>query len=466
MSCGADTTANDLLENLIAGKSFNIPNVELDSDRLKLPHDGNSPLYGAIRRLGNEDLTERVVGGNGAFDALAAGVAAQLKAEYSSNRITGAEYSKTFVALMESTIQAATQFVLGKDAAYWAAQKAQIEAITAVVRLDQARMELARTRYEALTAEADYALTKIKLANEDVNYCLNKYRLEYALPAEVAATNSQKEGQDIENSIKTFNLTTLLPKQAENATLDNLGKETANAAASYNLTSILPKQAEGLTLGNAGKTIENNTATFNLATMLPKQAEILESQRLNQVAETSITQFRLTDILPKEKDKLIAETSRIIVDGDIATYNLGNILPLQKDTALYQLQQMLPSQKGLIDKQTAGHEIANLTATYNKDVVLPGQVALVKEQMETQRAQTTDNRTDGLGVTGYVGKQKDLYSQQITSFKNDAQIKAGRLFADGWMTQKTMDEEALTPGAFQQGSVDTVLQGIRTQVGL
>ena len=69
-------------------------------------------------------------------------------------------------------------------------------------------------------------------------------------------------------------------------------------------------------------------------------------------------------------------------------------------------------------------------------------------------------------MVGYVGRQKDLYSQQIDSYKRDAEIKAAKLMADGWMTQKTIDEAALTPSSFQQNMVDAVLQHVKQNNGL
>lgn len=58
MSCGADTSANTLMQNLLAGKDFTVPNVELNSDNLKLPQGANSEMYASILRLNISDLTQ------------------------------------------------------------------------------------------------------------------------------------------------------------------------------------------------------------------------------------------------------------------------------------------------------------------------------------------------------------------------------------------------------------------------
>lgn len=91
---------------------------------------------------------------------------------------------------------------------------------------------------------------------------------------------------------------------------------------------------------------------------------------------------------------------------------------------------------------------------------------LILEQVETARAQTLDTRTDGTTpVTGVLGKQKDLYNQQITSYQRDAEVKAAKLFTDAWITQKTLDEGLVAPNGFTNSSVDLVLTKIKTENG-
>ena len=105
-------------------------------------------------------------------------------------------------------------------------------------------------------------------------------------------------------------------------------------------------------------------------------------------------------------------------------------------------------------------------AKYNLENTLPQQKLLLGEQTEAARAQTMNTRTDGSTVTGSIGKQKDLYTQQITSYQRDAENKAAKFFLDGWVTQKTMDEGLVAPSALQNSSVDTVLNKIKLNNGL
>lgn len=277
MSFGGETVANQLLAALMAGENITIPQVDLSADIYKIPGGIDSEQYLPVRKLTNEDLTTRVVGGDGTFDALMAGFSAHLKIEYEKDRITGAEYTKAFIALTEGAMANAVQYLLGRDNAFWQAVTAQAQAITARVQLETAKVQYAAMHLEAMIGRANYALTKLKLATEDVTYAQGKF---------------------------------------------------------------------------------------------------------------------------------------------------------------------------------------------NMDFLLPQQLNLLREQTEVQRAQTLDVRTDGSTVTGAVGKQKDLYSQQITSYQRNSELSAARVFSDAWITQKTIDEGLLPPDALNNNSVNAVLNTLKTNNNL
>lgn len=306
MSFGGETVANQLLTALMAGENITIPQVDLTADIYKIPGGIDSEQYLPVRKLTNEDLTTRVVGGDGTFDALMAGFSAHLKIEYEKGRITGAEYTKAFIALTEGAMANAVQYLLGRDNAFWQAVTAQAQAITARVQLETAKVQYAAMHLEAMIGRANYALTKLKLATEDVTYAQGKFNMDFLLPL-------QRTGQELQN---------------------------------------------------AGQTIQNNTGSYQLANIFPQQLNLL------------------------------------------------------------------------------------------------------REQTEVQRAQTLDVRTDGSTVTGAVGKQKDLYSQQITSYQRNSELSAARVFSDAWITQKTIDEGLLPPDALNNSSVNTVLNTLKTNNNL
>lgn len=105
-------------------------------------------------------------------------------------------------------------------------------------------------------------------------------------------------------------------------------------------------------------------------------------------------------------------------------------------------------------------------ALFNVEQTLPQQLKLLVEQTEAQRAQTLDNRTDGAAIKGTLGKQKDLYAQQITSYQRDAEAKAAKMFSDAWITQKTIDEGLNPPNSFTNAVVDEVMNTVKTNNNL
>lgn len=277
MSCSAEVEANRLLEELTKGDDFTLPDIDMSGPEWDIPGGDDSPIFGAIDKISNESLTTREVGGNGTFDALMESAHNHLKAEFKANRITGGEYTKAYIAMMESCMSNAVQFLLGRDQAYWAAAMAQIQAVTARVQLATSKAQFVLAKIQALSAKSEYALTKMKIATESETYC---------------------------------------------------------------------------------------AALFNASQMLPQQLKLLT------------------------------------------------------------------------------------------------------EQTEAQRAQTLDTRTDGAAVKGSVGKQKELYSQQITSYQRDAEVKASKLFTDAWITQKTIDEGLNPPNGFTNASIDTILTKLKSNNGL
>ena len=277
MSCSAEVEANRLLEELTKGDDFTLPDIDMSGPEWDIPGGDGSPIFDAIDKVTNESLTTREVGGSGTFDALMESAHNHLKAEFKANRITGGEYTKAYIAMMESCMSNAVQFLLGRDQAYWAAALAQIQAVTARVTLATSKAQFVLAKIQALSAKSEYALTKMKIATESENYC---------------------------------------------------------------------------------------------------------------------------------------------------------------------------------------------AALFNVEKILPAQERLIQEQYEVQRAQTQETRSDALPILGSIGKQKELYSQQITSYQRDAEVKAAKLFTDAWITQKTIDEGLNPPNGFTNASIDTILTKLKSNNGL
>lgn len=304
-----DTVAIALYNSLTAGTDFDIPEFDLSGPEYDLPGGADNPALDAITKLTNGDLTNAVlaganVTGTGTMDVLMNTFMLHLDREYKSGHITGAEYTKAYIASIQVAASNGVQYLVQRDSAYWQAVTAQMGIINSRVALAIAKTQLAGQEIDANTAKVNYALTKSKLGTENANYIS-------------------------------------ISEQGENAR---------------------------------------------------------------------------------------AQTKDTLSDGSAVM----GVTKLQKD--------LLVTQNEVAEKQ----------------------VVLVAEQGEAQRAQTLDIRSDGATITGLMGKQKELYSQQITSYKRDAEVKAGKLWVDAWITMKTIDEGLLPPDQFTNIEINEVLAALKT----
>lgn len=146
---------------------------------------------------------------------------------------------------------------------------------------------------------------------------------------------------------------------------------------------------------------------------------------------------------------------------------------LETQIADYNLTKMMPLQEEILTKESAGRTLQNEGLTLDNSIkdfnlvnILVQQHRLLVEQTETARAQTLNERTDGNPVTGMLGKQKELYTQQISSYQRRSEMDAAKLWADAWSVQKTIDEGLVAPTNFTNTNVDSVLSKIRANNGL
>ena len=184
MACGADTFGTTLMDSLTSDAPFSTPTTVIPA---------------GVSKLSIADLTSGTVAGTGAFDKIMVSLAAHLKNEYDKNRITGAEYTKAFIAATELALSQGASFTLACERQYWDTLLLQQQAIAA--------------KLQAENLLAEYAIKKLQLAKLSSEYCASE-----------------------------FNVNTLLPKQAEMLTKQIAGQETSNQIAAYNLANMLPEQ--------------------------------------------------------------------------------------------------------------------------------------------------------------------------------------------------------------------------------
>ena len=455
---GAEIVASELMVALLTGEDVSIPTIDFSGSEYSIPGDINSAAYDVLVRLSDSDLTTGAINGTGAFDKLMVGVAAQLQGEYDAGRITGAEYSKAYITLTQSALATSLQFLLGKDASYWQAVQAQTQAVIARVQLATVKAENARAQIEALTAKSNYALTKLKLATEDVQYGSLKYKLDNIDPLQVTQLTLQNSGittsnlgLSINNDIASYNLTTTLPKQSlmldaqtaqTTAQTSHIGKqelatvqqtsnlesqqaqvETETNKLIYELTYRIPEEVQLIKL-NQDQVIAQNNKVATDTIIAIKQGHLVDAQTCQVSSETNRIKAEVALKLPEEVELVKLNQLQLTAQTDQTTYTTQHLLPAQlaqitgeTSKINYEVLNILPKQGGLLTEQTlqvtaqtdgvtktnVGIDTANSIASYNLTTVLPKQQEILVEQLATA---VVDKNTKSYNLTDILPVQK------------------------------------------------------------
>jgi hypothetical protein len=167
MANTVDTRAKELLTSITDGLDFSVPNVDFDDASLQIPESLAEALQKVPEQLTNDSLTEGCIEGEGTFDQIMKALKDHLTDEFEAGRITGAEYTKAYVAMMQTALQSAVQYLLGRDTAYYQALGAQAQALTLNIGAYTAKVQLAIAQAQALQNKAQYANTVLNLAAID-----------------------------------------------------------------------------------------------------------------------------------------------------------------------------------------------------------------------------------------------------------------------------------------------------------
>lgn len=176
---GSENLANPMFISLVGAANATLPTVDIWDDEFDVPLDPTSPSFPTPTPVTLEQLTA-------AIDAIQGKFMAVLNEQTDAQRITQADYAKTLVQLSQVSVQAAVQFVLGKDQAFWTAIKVQTDAMGA-----KTQNEL--TRWQIMLARAQFAKTKQELSNSDSQFGVTELNRTGLLPAQIELAQEQYE---------------------------------------------------------------------------------------------------------------------------------------------------------------------------------------------------------------------------------------------------------------------------------
>ena len=211
-------------------------------------------------------------------------------------------------------------------------------------------------------------------------------------------------------------------------------------------------------LGNAVQfALSANTSAYQNA-LIQMQARGAEADALSARANLIRAKYAVVSA--------IAESETMKANYALAKINIGvqdityTSIESQVAKTDYEVATLMVKQAAVLDEDIR-------IKTFQRDNLMPAQENVLKEQHEVQRAQTMDVRSDNITtIEGAIGKQKDLYDEQISSYQKDARFKSAKLWVDGWITQKSLDEGLLAPNQFTNTEIDEVLQSLKTDLSL
>ena len=177
--------------------------------------------------------------------------------------------------------------------------------------------------------------------------------------------------------------------------------------------------------------------------------------------------------MPKQLEKIDSEIAlsngqiaKISADRDNVVYNTNFVLPSQRESLIADTSVKNYQATSLMPAQVANTESDTLAKEYTRMQIMPAQLLFTREQAEAKRAETLNNRTDGVVVAGTIGMNKQLITQQIESFQRDAETKVARMMIDTWITQKGIDDGIVAPAELANPSLNTVIARLKANNGL
>lgn len=205
--------------------------------------------------------------------------------------------------------------------------------------------------------------------------------------------------------------------------------------------------------------VDAQTAKAQLS-LVTNQALTAKAQYASTVADLGIkdAQFALQvlqkDVVAKDLELKDMAITKAKVEIEVARAQLEL------------LKEQIDSERSKTKDTTAeGDDIEGSAGRAN--VIAENQAKLVLEQANEHRGQTSDTRLDLQTITGIQKVQKDLYNQQITSYKRKDEANVATLYADAYKTAvASMGEISDVVSDFTGSGIQNVLKQARTNVGL
>lgn len=218
------------------------------------------------------------------------------------------------------------------------------------------------------------------------------------------------------------------------------------------------------------------------------------SDSLKEIADNGyITNDAIADVLARVTPNILEQSLNFALQSQRATYDTYTAKLNAQNMALQQL--LLSEQVGAARAQAVNLAIqceisrhneviakhGETTALnqsiasgysaeqeqYNLQYILPARKLLLDEQAEQAHAATANTRINGSPVTGSVGKQIELFDQQIASYKNADLVKfMQNVHINTWTVRKSTDSGVAVPEALSDTNFNEAAKSLADSLGI
>lgn len=199
--------------------------------------------------------------------------------------------------------------------------------------------------------------------------------------------------------------------------------------------------------------------------------QVLEAEKSVELVQAQIDQIRKNMELTDEQI-ILAQKSQLQADQDLINSTKQEdlideqIILAQKDQTIKdnQAAQMIEQTKQVV--QATANAVKEAIVITNQGNKILSEIAILGQKLVTEEAQTKDT-INGIPVSGIVGKQMTLYTNQAEGYTRDAEQKVAKMFTDMMATRVSVDEATydLTTAQMQNDDVAQVLAKLRQGIG-
>ena len=283
-----DIRSKELLASLTNGLDFSVPSVDFDSNAFEIPESLADALKNTPEQLTVGTLTDCTIDGNGCFDKVMTALKAHLNLEYEAGRITGAEYTKAYIASMQGALQFSVQYLLGKNNAYFTSLGSQATALRANIDAYTAKVQLAIAQAQAHQNKAEYANKVLALSATEEQVQLIDAQTENAIKQSTLITaqtaHTTKQTDAIDNQMNLVDAQTETQKQQKQLLLE----QTEQAHAQISDTRLDGKTPVSGYTGNQNSLLKQQVISFK-KDFIVKGAKVYADSFATQLSMSAAT---------------------------------------------------------------------------------------------------------------------------------------------------------------------------------